>query len=196
MTRRSLHSLLLGTLFSATTWAETVPLPEIVSPTPEVAPDPCFDQPVADFGTVERACSDTIAALESLISSTDGERQSLVGAYNNRAIVRTRLGELDLAAEDLGLAMALAPESWPTYLNRGILMIAMGQPQAALADFRNAQALSGTTLPATLRNATLAYRALGDIGSAEASLKASIESDSGLSPQPSDTDVSPGDPPR
>jgi tetratricopeptide (TPR) repeat protein len=207
MTLRPKQSLLFFSviyLVSTSTWAETTTIPQSVGSAAEVTADPCFEesleesfeQPVADFRTVERACSDTIAALESLISSTDSEQQTLVGAYNNRAIARTRIGELDLAAEDLGRAMVLAPESWPTYLNRGNLMIAMGQPQAALADFRTAQALTDIPLPATLRNATLAFRALSDIKSAEASLRASIEADSGLRLRAPDTGVPPGDPPR
>jgi tetratricopeptide (TPR) repeat protein len=142
------------------------------------AADPAAD-PLSLAAGVERDCSDIIAGLKALLSPTAADTVTLVSAYNNRANARQRLGDLEGGAEDFGAALDLDPSNWVLHLNRGTLMLLMKQPTAALADFQEAERLSGGQLPAAAFNATWAYRALGDIPAAEASLKAALSSPTG-----------------
>ena len=70
--------------------------------------------------------------------------------------------------------MDLVPDNWATYLNRGNLMLASGQHQAALVDFQRAAELPGAPLEVLARNRVFAFRALGDLDSAEQSLRGDV----------------------
>ena len=139
----------------------------------EVEPDRCFADFADGLEAVERTCSDVIAGLVNLPDLTPEEHMALVSAYNNRAIARTRSGETDAAAEDFGQALTLAPDSWALYLNRGNLMLARNDPQAALLDYQRARDLHPEAGSAVGRNSALAYRGLGDPLSAQQSLELS-----------------------
>lgn len=134
--------------------------------------DPCFDRLTSGSPLAERTCSDTVASLESLTTPSPADVTALVSAYNNRAVARTRTGDLEGAADDLSAAMALAPESWPLYLNRGNLMLARRQPQEALADYEAARRMTTRPLPEALLNSSLAHRMMGDPTGAERLLRA------------------------
>ncbi|MGE0621761.1 MAG: hypothetical protein AB7I04_14005 [Pseudomonadales bacterium] len=145
--------------------------------------DDCRDAALVANPAAETLCSDAIArqsyrdtAAAPDAAGEGSDRLALAAAYNNRAMARIAAGNLTGAAEDLGEAMSLAPDHWAIYLNRGNLHLAENQPQAALADYARARALAASTGravsadAAVLKNAVLAYRALGDLGRASASL--------------------------
>jgi tetratricopeptide (TPR) repeat protein len=130
----------------------------------------CYAPESAGGQSIERACSDVIAMLGAAPALEAAERRALTAAYNNRAITRIRVGELELAAEDLGQALLLQPDAWALYLNRGNLRLAQGDYGAALADYQQAAQRSPQAADLARRNAVLAYRGLGDLGAAEAAL--------------------------
>ena len=136
----------------------------------EPLPDLCLDSLSTPGLDPERRCSDTVAELESLLTRTPSDTVALASAYNNRAVGRIRSGDLEGAAIDLGRAMTLEPSNWATYLNRGNLMLSQGQHQAALLDYQRAAGFPGAPQEVLSRNASLAFRALGDLNSAQASL--------------------------
>jgi len=169
----------------ATAAVATVAVPSVADP------DLCFADFADGLEAVERTCSDVIAGLINLTAPTPEERIALVSAYNNRAIARTRSGETDAAAEDFGQALTLAPNSWAIYLNRGNLMLAQNNPQAALLDYQKARDLQPEAGSAVDRNSALAYRGLGDPLSAQQSLELArpppmvIQADAGTLAEPS-----------
>jgi Flp pilus assembly protein TadD len=169
---------------------------EVPAEQPAQIEDPCFDALIARSSTAERTCSDTVAALESLLAPNPADLTALISAYNNRAVVRMREGDLEGAGEDLSRAMTLAPENWSLYLNRGNLMLALDEPQSAIADYDTARNLSGRSLPEALGNAAFAHRAMGDPLGAERLLRASRIDSSGLGSPRSDNAAPPGNPPR
>ena len=160
--------------------------------------DECRDAALAANPAAETLCSDAIARLSYQGAATDPEatgagRQALAAAFNNRAMVRIASGNLAGAGEDLGEALSLAPDRWAIYLNRGNLHLAEHQPQAALSDYARAQQLAPAAGEAVTRNSVLAYRALGDLGRASASL---MEAESLSQRAAVDTAGAPGRSPR
>ena len=156
--------LLILICIAASAYGQTDPAP---------APDGCFislADPAEMAELADRTCSDQIAGLSYLVDPTAADRQALASAYNNRGIARTRLGNLDGASEDFAAALALAPEAWAIYLNRGNLWLARNEPEAALADYQQVAGLAPEPFAATARNRVLAYRALGDTNGATQSL--------------------------
>lgn len=165
------HLLLATAALMAGPVSAEVDVPEVaeVASPPE---DPCFDRLTSGAPLAERTCSDTVAALESLTTRSPADVTALVSAYNNRAVARTRSGDLEGAADDLSAAMALAPESWPLYLNRGNLMLARRQPQEAIEDYEAARRMTAQPLPEALLNSALAHRMMGDPVGAERLVRA------------------------
>ena len=140
--------------------------------------DECRDAALTANPAAETLCSDAIARLSyqgggaaSDPEAAASNRQALAAAFNNRAMARIAAGNLTGAGEDLGEAVSLAPDHWAIYLNRGNLRLAENQPQAALSDYARARDLSPAAAAAVVKNSVLAYRALGDLGRATASLE-------------------------
>ncbi len=161
--------------------------------------DDCRDAALAVNPAAETLCSDAIARLSyrggtpSGTEGADADTLALAAAFNNRAMARIAAGNLTGAAEDLGEAVTLAPDQWAIYLNRGNLHLAENQPQAALADYARADSLSPAARVAVLKNAVLAYRSLGDLGQATASL---VEAESLSARSAVRTPAEPGPPRR
>lgn len=143
--------------------------------------------------SAERACSDVIAGLGILLEPTPEDVQALASAYSNRAVARIRAGELAGAAADLGDALLRMPEGWAIYLNRGNLYLALGDHEAALADFQRVTELAPETTPALAANRLLAYRRAGDLPAAEAVL---AESRASLKQKEADRSALPAGPRR
>lgn len=162
--------------------------------------DECRDAALVANPAAETLCSDAIARLRyqggaaaSDPSAPGANRQALAAAFNNRAMARIAAGNLTGAAEDLGEALSLAPDHWAIYLNRGNLHLAENQPQAALSDYARARELAPAAGEAVLKNSVLAYRALGDLGRASASL---LEAESLSLRGAADRPAAPGRSPR
>lgn len=60
------------------------------------------------------------------------------GAWNDRAVARVRLGDLNGAIQDYNRAVELAPMDAEIYFNRGNALIAAGQYQDAIMDYNRA----------------------------------------------------------
>ena len=162
------------------------PQEEAAAPTTDPVQRACRELLQVNDSTAESVCSDAIARISIATTLSQKEQIALAGTYNNRAIVRTRAGNLEAAELDFENALSLAPDSWGIYLNRGNLRLTQGRHQDALADYTLAQELAGTTVIAIYRNSTLAFRGSGDITSAEAAW-ASAES-AAISLEPAGTE--------
>jgi tetratricopeptide (TPR) repeat protein len=176
--------LTLGLLASHATYSRSQELPDepLQSPSQEAAAfqdataepvtDPtqraCQELLLANDVTAESVCSDAIARISVATTLSLKEQIALASVYNNRAIVRTRAGNLEGAELDFQNALSLAPETWSIYLNRGNLRLAQGLHQDALADYALVMELAGRPVMAAYRNSTLAFRGSSDIASAEA----------------------------
>jgi tetratricopeptide (TPR) repeat protein len=82
-------------------------------------------------------------------------------AWNNRAVARVRLGDLDGALRDYNRAIELSPEDAELYFNRGNALVAAGQYPAAIADFDRAVQLTPSYARAIFNRGTaeaLAHR--------------------------------------
>jgi tetratricopeptide (TPR) repeat protein len=75
-------------------------------------------------------------------------------AWNNRAVARVRLGDLDGALRDYNRAIELSPGDAELYFNRGNALIAAGQYPAASADFDQAVQLAPTYARAVFNRGT------------------------------------------
>jgi tetratricopeptide (TPR) repeat protein len=175
------------------------PQTEAAAPATDLTQRACRELLQANDSTAESVCSDAIARISIATTLTLKEQVALAGAYNNRAIVRTRAGNLEAAELDFQNALSLAPDTWGIYLNRGNLRLTQGLHQDALADYALAMELAGRPVIAAYRNSTLAFRGSGDIASAEAAW-ASAEQPA-ISPESAETEsehrpVLPGVQPR
>jgi tetratricopeptide (TPR) repeat protein len=83
-------------------------------------------------------------------------------AWNNRAVARVRLGDLDGALRDYNRAIELSSGDAELYFNRGNALVAAGQYPAAIADFDRAVQLTPSYARAIFNRGTaeaLAHRA-------------------------------------
>lgn len=103
-----------------------------------------------------------------------------VVALNNLCIATAYLPDMDKGMEACDKAVAMAPDRWSGYLNRGHLKIAMGSPRSAAVDFAQAkllnpdQDLSAATAPlmgAEPRRQFLALRPMTEGGIQQAEAK-------------------------
>jgi len=127
----------------------------------------CFDAIMRHAPTEEAAwCDVQIDTLNRRFDRTAQENTELLAAYHNRAVLRTRQGQFELAAADLAAALNLAPGRPELYLTRGNLRMAQSQFVQALEDYNLAIEQSGGREPAFFRNRALALRALGQVEAA------------------------------
>jgi tetratricopeptide (TPR) repeat protein len=75
-------------------------------------------------------------------------------AWNDRAVARVRLGDLNGALRDYNRAIELTPDDAEIYFNRGNALVAAGQYADALADFNRAIDLSPTSARALFNRGT------------------------------------------
>jgi tetratricopeptide (TPR) repeat protein len=75
-------------------------------------------------------------------------------AWNDRAVARVRLGDLNGALRDYNRAIELTPDDAEIYFNRGNALVAAGQYADALADFNRAIELSPTSARALFNRGT------------------------------------------
>jgi tetratricopeptide (TPR) repeat protein len=111
-------------------------------------------------------CDVQIDTLNRRFDRTARENTELVAAYHNRAVLRTRQGQFELAAADLAAALDLAPGRPELYLTRGNLRMAQSQFVQALEDYNLAIEQSGGREAAYFRNRALVLRALGEVEAA------------------------------
>ena len=148
------------------------------------AEDACLSAVRAETADADRTCSDQIARLRYDSAST-ANAPALASALNNRAMARMNSGDLEGAAADLNEAMSLLPEAWAPYLNRATLALMSGDPGAALNDLGQLREMVPADSPAARaasRNATLAWRMLGNLQAAEFQL--SSEQPIPVAPEP------------
>ncbi len=93
--------------------------------------------------------------------------------YNNRAIVRRRIGDLQGALADYDKVVALQPDVIYAYNNRALLRRIMGDHAGALADLDRVVA-DGSFGVTALRNRSLVKRHMGDFEGAHADLQAAL----------------------
>jgi tetratricopeptide (TPR) repeat protein len=100
-------------------------------------------------------------------------------AWNNRAVARVRLGDLNGAVRDYNRAIELAPTDAELYFNRGNALVAAGQYQDAIMDYSRAIQINPTYARA-LYNRGTAYALAGQPDAARRDWLAAIE----LEPDP------------
>ena len=131
--------------------------------------DACLEAVEDRAADADRTCSDQIARLRYDSAST-ANAPALAAALNNRAMARMNSGDLEGAAADLAEALTLQPGAWAPYLNRATLALMTGDPGAALNDLGQLREMLPGDSPAAraaARNATLAWRMLGNLPAAE-----------------------------
>jgi tetratricopeptide (TPR) repeat protein len=162
--------------------SQSPPHEEAAEPTTDPTQVACQELLQANDLTAESVCSDAIARISIATTLSLKEQIALASVYNNRAILRTRAGNLEGAELDFQNALSLAPETWSIYLNRGNLRLAQGHYQDALADYALVLEMAGGPVIAVYRNSTLAFRGSGDITSAEAAWASAEQSALSLEP--------------
>lgn len=95
-----------------------------------------------------------------------------------RSIVNLRLGQIDAAAEDAGLAANLAPEWLEPHFLLGEIEQARGENDKAEAAFRAALAINPAHWPSMVRTATLRLAA-GDTAEALRLAENAVETSGG-----------------
>jgi len=81
-------------------------------------------------------------------------------AWNDRAVARLRLGDINRAIADFNRALALAPRDAEIYYNRGNALVAAGQSQDAVVDYTRAAQINPSFSKAIFNRGT-AYAMLG-----------------------------------
>jgi len=95
-------------------------------------------------------------------------------AWNNRAVSRVRLGDLNGAVRDYNRAIELSPSDGELYFNRGNALVAAGQYREALVDFDRAVYLTPNYAPAIFNRGT-AYALAGNGDAARRDWQAAIQ---------------------
>lgn len=151
----------------------------------------CFDAVMKRASLEDGAwCDVQIDTLNRRFDRTPQENAELLAAYHNRAVLRTRDGQFELAAADLAAALELEPGRPELYLTRGNLHMAEAEFVQALEDYNRAIEQSGGREAAYFRNRALVLRALGEVEAAAAdALRARA---AGLSRAPAGTGAGPG----
>jgi tetratricopeptide (TPR) repeat protein len=97
--------------------------------------------PAGEQGQALYNTGNYLAAAEAFTEAVRLRPHSAV-AWNNRAVARVRLGDLNGALRDYNRAVELAPEDAELYFNRGNALVAAGQYQAAIMDYDRAIQIS------------------------------------------------------
>lgn len=95
-------------------------------------------------------------------------------AWNNRAVARVRLGDLNGAVRDYNRAIELSPSDPELYLNRGNALVAAGQYAEAIQDFDRAVTLAPTYARAVFNRGT-AYALAGQPEAARRDWQAAVQ---------------------
>ena len=95
-------------------------------------------------------------------------------AWNNLAVVESRLGRLDRAAKALSRALDYAPQDPVLHYNLGLVLMKAGRIREAIAHFRRAARLR-PTLVLAWNNLAVAYFELGDLARAEAAIRRALK---------------------
>jgi len=100
-------------------------------------------------------------------------RPRSAAAWNNRAVARVRLGDLDGAMRDYNRAIELSPADAELYFNRGNALVAGGQYPGAIRDFDRAVTLMPSYARAIFNRGT-AYALAGQPDPARRDWQAAI----------------------
>lgn len=95
-------------------------------------------------------------------------------AWNNRAVARVRLGDLNGAVRDYNRAIELAPTDGELYFNRGNALVAAGQYREAILDYDRAIQLVPSYARAIFNRGT-AYALAGQPDAARRDWRAAIQ---------------------
>jgi tetratricopeptide (TPR) repeat protein len=114
--------------------------------------------PPGDQGRVFYESGNYLSAADAF-SEDIRLRPRSAAAWNNRAVARVRLGDLNGAIRDYNRAVELAPNDPELYFNRGNALVAAGQYREGILDYDRALAIMPTYARA-LYNRGTAY-ALG-----------------------------------
>jgi tetratricopeptide (TPR) repeat protein len=76
-------------------------------------------------------------------------------------VIRTKLGEYEIALQDFGLAVIIKPDYSEAYSNRGITYVHLQDVDMGMSNFMRALELDPTNVDAYY-NRALTYRILGD----------------------------------
>ena len=95
-------------------------------------------------------------------------------AWNNRAVSRVRLGDLNGAVRDYNRAIELSPSDGELFFNRGNALVAAGQYREALVDFDRAVYLAPIYTRAIFNRGT-AYALAGHSDAARRDWQAAIQ---------------------
>lgn len=99
--------------------------------------NPCTSGSPYDRGIALDLYGDKAAAIAAYTEDLKRNPQH-VEALKYRATDYTELGQLDLAAADLTLALQLAPGDWDALIDRGNVYLKLGQFDRAMADLTKA----------------------------------------------------------
>src|SRR5882762_4314446 len=80
----------------------------------------------------------TIQGCDAVIAASRGSQKQQAGAFYNRGVARRNKGQLDLALQDYGQAIKLAPTDADIFYNRGVVLQSLGRVDAAIADYDTA----------------------------------------------------------
>lgn len=95
------------------------------------------------------------------------DKADRVATLVNRGVLRTVLGELQGAAEDYRLALALDDSRPEIYVNRGNLWFRAGHFEQAIADYDHALELDFARAHIIYLNRGMAYESLGQLARAQ-----------------------------
>jgi len=97
----------------------------------------CASVPPGQEGEAFYNAGNYLAAADAFTEEIHDHPRS-AAAWNNRAVARVRLGDLDGAIRDYNRAVELAPSDAEIYFNRGNALLTAGQYQNAIIDYDRA----------------------------------------------------------
>ncbi len=131
---------------------------------------PEYPATLHNLGRLRQMAGDHVTAV-NLFQRAVERRRDLAPLFNDLAASLHHLGRRDEALAAIDQALALDPKFKTAHMNRGLILLDEGRPQAAAASFRHAMAHMATSLApeniAAWRNLAYAYFDANSLSQAE-----------------------------